>query len=146
MEEQKVVKTNRGVLIYIILGIIGIILIYILTTNVIPKAMITLTKAAPSTIVSLDASYLLGGKLLAAADGKDSAIVNVFVLDKDGKPVSGKNVSLNGVTTYSPKQIITDLQGKAVFSITSLEEKQYVVEGVIDTVPMGKKVSVTFRN
>lgn len=106
----------------------------------------TLTKAVPSSIVSIDNSYVLGDKMLAKANGLDKAVVNVFVLDKDGKGVSGKSVSLKGNSKIVPATEITDSQGKAVFNLTSTVEIQDKVTAIIEGVEVGKTVTVTFRN
>jgi hypothetical protein len=146
MEEQKIDKKDNKTTMYIIVGLIGLIVIYFLTTSVIPRALITMTKAAPSQVTSLSDSYLLGNKLVAKADGKDEAIVNVFVLDKEGKPVAGKRVTLSGVENYRPVEGISDSEGKVVFNITSMVEKQYTIEAMVGGTSMGKKIGVTFRN
>lgn len=146
MEDTKVLKTNSRVYYYVIAGILGIVVVLFLAIYVIPKVMVTLTKAVPSSMVSINDSYVLGDKMLAKADGQDKAVVNVFVLNKDGKGVSGKTVSLKGTSKIEPASEITDSQGKAVFSLTSTIEGQDKVMAVIDGVTMSKTVTVTFRN
>lgn len=146
MENTKEFKIGRKVYYYGMAGILGIMVVLLLTTLVIPRMMVTLTKAVPSSIVSIDNSYVLGDKMLAKANGLDKAVVNVFVLDKDGKGVSGKSVSLKGNSKIVPATEITDSQGKAVFNLTSTVEIQDKVTAIIEGVEVGKTVTVTFRN
>lgn len=146
MEEKKALKIDKKIYYYSLFGIVGIFLIGYLTTSVIPKAMVTLTKAAPASVAYLDSSYILGDKLLAKADGVDSLMINVFVLDKDGKPVSGRSVRLTGADNIKPVSGVTDDQGKIVFNVTSNVEKQYILKATIEGVDLGKSVIGTFRN
>jgi hypothetical protein len=146
MEDKEVLKTNSKVYYYYgIAGILGIIVVLFVATLVVPKVLVTLTKAVPSSIISIDNSYVLGDKMLAKADGQDKAVVNVFVLDKDSKGVAGKTVSLRGNSKIDPATEITDNQGKAVFNLTSTVETQDKITAVIEGVSMGKTVTVTFR-
>lgn len=146
MENTTEYKSSRKVYYYLFIGILGIIVVFFLTFYVIPRVLVTLTKAVPVGIVSIDSSYLLGDKLLAKADGQDKAVVNVFVLGRDGKGVMGKEVSLRGASKIDPTTKITDNQGKAVFTLTSIVETQDKITAVIDGVEMNKTVTVTFRN
>ena len=53
-------------------GVIGgLLLLFFLANSVIPKALVTLTRASSSGQVVVSGSYLLGEKILAKADGKD---------------------------------------------------------------------------
>lgn len=135
---------NQG--IYIRLGIllVGVVLIYLLAAVVVPRVLVTLTKAAPSTKVSLNNSYFIGGKILAAADGKEACVVNVFVLDATGKGIKGKGVELTGMA--EPQTEMSGEDGKAVFEIKSTKEGQYPLKASIEGVPLQKTVKVTFRN
>jgi len=139
-------KKNSKIVSYLIVGMLGIMVVLFLTYYLVPKVLVTLTNAAPSKIVSIDSSYLLGDKLLAKADGQDKAVVNVFVMSKEGKGVSGKEVSLRGLSKIEPVSQITDGQGKAVFRLTSTTETQDKLTAIIDGVEMNKTVTVTFRN
>lgn len=129
----------------IVLGVFGLGLVYFMASSVVPKALVTLTKAAPASKVSLSRSYLLGGKLLAKADGKDNCVINVFALDESGRGVKDKSIELTGMGTQILTQL-TGIDGKASFKITSITEGQFKLESSIDGVPLGKIVSVTFRN
>ena len=88
--ENKKLYLNLGI------GLLVTLLLLFLATKVVPSVLVTLTKAAPASKVSVGNSYILGGKTLARADGEDKCVVNVFVLDKDSKGVKGVAVSLLG--------------------------------------------------
>lgn len=137
-------KQNR-LYINVVLGVLGLGLVYFMATSVVPNVLVTLTKAAPATKVSLSKSYFIGGKLLAKADGKDDCVVNVFALDESGKGVNNKSVELMGMGTEALSEI-TGVDGKASFSLVSKIEGQFKLNATIDGVAVGKVVSVTFRN
>jgi len=145
MEEKEIGSKKKKYGIGIIIAI-GLMVTLYLSTILVSRVMVTFTKAAPSSKVSLQNSYILGNKLLATADGRDKATVNVFVLDKDGKGIAGKNVSLSGAENIIPEYGITDNEGKVVFGIMSAEEKQYVISALVEGLSMGKEITVTFRN
>jgi len=127
-----------------LLGIIGVIFVYFMAQSVVPKVLVTFTKAAPASKVSLSSSYLLGGRILAKADGIDKCTVNVFVLDASSKGVSGKLVVLSGMK--EDIEVVSDMDGKAQFEITSDSEGQYELSASVDGVALGKSLKVTFRN
>ena len=128
------------------LGLAGLICIYFIATYLVPQALVTMTKAAPASVVSLPDSRILGAKILAKADGVDKCLVNVFVMDKSGKGVPRKSVSLTGVEGIDPGIALTNADGRASFSIVSKTEGQYTILANVDNTPMGGKVVVTFRN
>lgn len=127
-----------------LLGIIGVIFVYFMAQSVVPKVLVTFTKAAPASKVSLSSSYLLGGRILAKADGVDKCTVNVFVLDASSKGVSGKLVVLSGMK--DDLEVVSDMDGKAQFEITSNAEGQYELSASVDGVALGRSLKVTFRN
>jgi hypothetical protein len=116
-----------------------------MAVKIVPTVFVTWTKAAPATKVSLVNSYLIGGKILAKADGVDKCTVNVFVLDSGGKGVKGITVSLAG-TNNGDMQSVSDVNGKAIFEIVSLKEEQLNLSASINGVPLEKTMRVTFRN
>ena len=130
-------------------ALISLGVVYYLTTSVIPNVMVTLTKAAPATKVSINQSRVLGSRILAKADGLDKCVVNIFLMDESGKGVKGKTADL--VATDSGVEIrqmnaVTDDNGRIAYELTSLTEGQYRVEAMVDGVPVGKTITVTFRN
>lgn len=128
------------------LGILFIVLaigIVYLATSVMPKALITLTKASGSSKVATSKSFLIGEKVLSKADGKEECIVNVFALDSDGQGVAKKQVVLLGAD--SELSGITDVNGKISFKITSNEAKQMNLTATIGGSTLNKILTVTFR-
>ena len=136
--------SKNKMLLSALLGIIGVIFVYFMAQSVVPKVLVTFTKAAPASKVSLSSSYLLGGRILAKADGIDTCTVNVFVLDASSKGVSGKLVVLSGMK--EDIEVVSDMDGKAQFEITSDSEGQYELSASVDGVALGKSLKVTFRN
>lgn len=134
--------------------VLGLGLTYYLATQVVPRAMVTMTKAAPATKVSFKSSLLIGEKILAKADGKEKCIINVFVMDESGKGVAGKVADLSvtakretsGEAKAEAVEAMTSKDGKMSFELVSETEGQYVVEANIEGVPLGRSVVVTFRN
>lgn len=129
----------------ILVALLGLGLVYFMASFVIPNVLVTLTKAAPASVVSLDRSYFIGGKLLSKADGKDSCVVNVFALDATGKGVKSKQVALMGMGDKILNGV-TDVDGKVSFSVNSTIERQYKLTATIDGVQVGKELTITFRN
>jgi len=115
-----------------------------MSTVVIPRALVTFTKAAPASKVSLENSYLIGGRILAVADGSDKCTVNVFVLDASGKGINGKIVRVLGMET--DLELVSDNDGKASFGVVSSKEGQFILTATVDGIPLSKELKVTFRN
>lgn len=133
--------SNKKVFVSFALLIMVAVVIY-LGTTVIPKALITLSKAESQEDVSVTNSLIIGQKLLAKANGEDSCVVNVFVLDKEGRGIKGKVVELTG---YGVQEEITDSLGKATFTIISLQAGQYSVSARVDGLIFNDSVTVTFK-
>jgi len=83
---------------------------------------------------------------LCRADGEDKCKVNVFLLDKDGKPVVGKSVSMEGGAEIDTLNQLSDKDGKVSFEINSMIEEQVDMQATYQNVPLGSSVTVTFRN
>jgi hypothetical protein len=132
-----------------ILRVFGIFLIVVfilyLATSVLPKTLVTLSKASFSDKVVVSNSYLIGQKILAKADGKDDCVVSVYLLDKDSKAVRGKSVELVGVENIKSSGV-SDNDGKITFKLTSTEEKQYRINANYSGQQLPQTIVVTFRN
>jgi len=139
-------NNNNRLYLILIGSIVGLALIYVLASQVIPKTLVTFTKAAPSSKISLGESLMLGEKILARADGTDKCKVNIYVLDGTGKGIVGKRVALEGAEGIDPKEVVSNSEGKAAFSISSNIEKQYDLTAKIEGVELTKSIKVTFRN
>lgn len=140
MEVNKKAYTYAGV------GGLSLLVLGILATQVVPRAIVNFAKAAPGKNVSLNNSSIIAGKILCVADGKDQCFVNVFLLDPFNKGVAGKAVSLTGIETAVPKSGISDGDGKVTFKMTSTTEGQFTLKPVVDGNVMSKEIKVTFRN
>jgi len=138
---MKTIKPYLG----LILIIIGLGFTLFMAIAVVPKIFVSLTKAAPATKVSLNDSYIIGGDILARADGIDTCVVNVFVLDNRSQGVNNMAVSLSGMGE-NELQEMSGADGKAVFEFTSIKEGQYELTASIGGTPLAKTLKVTFRN
>ena len=73
------------------LGILFTVLvigIFYLATSVMPKALITLTKASGSSKVMVNKSFLIGEKVLAKADVGSKVYIDAKIKGPDGKITS----------------------------------------------------------
>lgn len=137
---------NKSIVIAVLV-VLGLALTFFLATTVVPQALVTLTRASSNGRVVVSGSYLLGEKILAKADGEDTNKVNVFLLDKNGKPVEGQTVELTGMTS-GVKQLnaLSNNQGKIVFELTSTREGQYRINALYGGSELPQTIVVTFRN
>ena len=125
--------------------VVGVALVLFLSVSVVPNILVTLTKATVSEKVVVSNSYMIGQKILARADGEDKCIVNVFLLDKNGRGVVGKTVELTGmegIVGLNPK---TDNMGKITFEMTSKVAGQYKLSANTAGGQLTQTVTVTFR-
>lgn len=118
------------------------VLVFYLASFVIPKALITLSRADSTQNVSIKNSFLVGKRIMAKADQQDKCVVYVFVLDADQKGIAGKNVELSG---FGKLDAITDTLGKVTFELATGEAKQYELMASVDGVALEKTMKVTFR-
>lgn len=123
----------------------AIVFILYLTTSVLPKTLVMMSKASFSDKVVVSNSYLIGEKILAKADGEDACKVSVFLLDKNGKAVGGKKVELVGMENIEPSKPSDD-DGKITFNLKSSEEKQYRINASYGGQQLPQTIVVTFRN
>ena len=134
---------NKKNILYSGIGfLVAIALVVYLGTSVIPRVLVTLTKASTVQKVSSKNSLLIGQKMLAKADGQEKCIVNVFVLDDSGKGIVGRSVQLSGLGELDGA---TDSLGKATFELTSTTAQQYELTAQVGGVPLSGTVTVTFR-
>jgi len=125
--------------------VLGIALVLFLSMSVVPNILVTLTKAAASEKVVTANSYMIGQKILAKADGEDKCIVNVFLLDKNGRGVAGKAVELSGMENIVGLSPRTDNMGKITFEMTSKTAGQYKISASTAGGQLMQTVTVTFR-
>jgi len=135
-------KKNKIIGLGILFLVLAIGIVY-LSTSIIPKALVALTKANVSSKVVVNKSLLVGEKVLAKADGVDECTVDVFALDSNGRGVVKKQVILLG--TDSELSGVTDVNGKISFKITSNEAKQMNLTATIGGSTLSKTLTVTFR-
>lgn len=149
MKEKINIKTyfekNKSLIVTMGGALLVIVFILFLAISVLPKTLVTLSRASFSDRVEVSNSYLIGEKILAKADGEDNCIVSVFLLDKNGKAVKGKNVELTGMDNI-PASTPSDNDGKITFRLTSVEEKQYSIRASYSGQTLTQTIVLTFRN
>lgn len=139
-------KGINGKLALVIGGVIlSLGVIYFVAAYAVPRVLVTMTKAAPAVKVSFTQSKIIGGKILAAADGEDKCRVNVFVMDESGRAVVGKAVALSGMETIEPSSGVSNASGLVSFEMTSKEAGQFELMATVEGLPLPKGVRVTFR-
>lgn len=79
--------------------------------------------------------------MLARADGEDKCVVDVFVIDTQGKGIKGKTVQMKGLGALSAT---TDDAGKAVFELKTDEIGQYDLTASVNGLTVAKMVKVIF--
>ena len=139
------IEKNKSLILTMTGVFLVIVFILYLSTSVLPKTLVIMSKASFSDKVTVSNSYLIGEKILAKADGKDNCVVSVFLLDKNSKAVDGKNVELVGVDN-AVSSGVSDKDGKITFKMTSVEEKQYKINANYSGQPLPQTIVVTFRN
>ncbi len=142
---KKYIENNRSLIVAMSGVFLAIIFVLYLATSVLPKVLVTMSRASFSEKVATSNSYLIGEKILAKADGKDYCVVSVYLLDKNSKAVRGKNVELIGIENATPSGV-SDNDGKISFKLTSNEEKQYKINANYSGQQLPQTIVVTFRN
>ncbi len=139
-------KLKKKQIVMVVALLISVVVLFLVAYSLVPRIFVTLTKAAPATTVSVTDSYVIGERILCKADGEDKCKVNVFLLDKNGKPVVGKSASMTGGAEIDTLNQLSDKDGKVSFEISSRTEGQVDLQVAHQNVPFGSSVTVTFRN
>ena len=134
-------KEYRGIAILVT----GLLVLLFAGSGILARTAVLLIRAAPSSVISLSDSYVIGAQLLAVADGKEEVKVSVFLRDSSGKPISNKMVSVFGLSSMEDTPVATDESGKAVFSGTSKIAGQFTILAQTDAGQLPGKVVVTFK-
>ena len=122
----------------------GLGLIYLMATVVVPRVLVTLTKAAPSSKVSLNNSYFIGVKYWQRLMVKRLVWLMCLYWMKRGRGIRGKGVELSGVD--EPQTEMSGDDGRATFEVKSTKEGQFTLEASVEGMPLLRTVKVTFRN
>lgn len=97
--------------------------------------------------VAIDNSYLFASPLQAQADGKEKIRVTVFILDSQGKGVTGEAVFLGQDERLEifPVQPVTDDLGRAIFDISARTPGEYLIEARVGNQVLPQRVKASFR-
>jgi len=110
-------------------------------------------KASGSGVLSAGNSYVFGSPLSARIGG-DKIRVTVFILDGQGKGISGKLVTVNckeAVTcqtngiVFSDVQPQTDSLGQSIFDISGSVAGQYELQASTEGIAIPQTVTITFN-
>lgn len=133
--------------------ILGILLILLLLFGVVVAVILVqrrvffLPRALEVGKVSPENSYVFASPLNARADGKEKIRVTVFILDAEGRGVSGKPVFLGQDVRLEITSIqgVTDDLGRAIFDLTATKPADYLIEARVENQVLPQKVKVGFR-
>jgi len=145
MEKKVGVPLNRKTVFLVGVVVVGLVLIYLLATQLIPRSLVLLTRAAPGKVISFETSTMIGGRILAKSDGEDFCVINVFLRDKQGMSIPSKMVTLAGLDLIEPEEGFSDANGQVTFKVRSKNEGQFKITSSVEGVDMGKEILVTFR-
>ncbi len=101
----------------------------------------------PSQVVDLALSYLLPEKNLVVADGVDSTLITVSLLDSTGIPVAARSVSLNVNGTSNALDFValqTNNAGEAQFHLSSTKAEAKSVTVFVDGKMLVEEANITF--
>jgi len=103
--------------------------------------------AGQSGEVVLENSYLFASPLSAQAGGQEKIRVTVFLLDSQGKGVSGRAVFLGQDQRIQTTVVqgITDSLGRALFDVAALSPADYLIEAKVDNQILPQRVKLNFR-
>ncbi|MDD2786413.1 MAG: Ig-like domain-containing protein [Patescibacteria group bacterium] len=97
--------------------------------------------------ISTDKSYMTTTENSVAANYSDYNAVDVYILNADNVPLSGKTVALTGLVPgmmSNPSQATTDSQGKASFQVISSVPATATIGATADEVTINQQKTITF--
>lgn len=136
---------------YLLLGLIFLILLSSLSLTVVFVSQRTSwfgrAQLGGTGTMDPENSYLFASPLTAAADGRQSIRLTVFVLDNQGRGVYDQTVVLikDASLTVTVVQPTTDELGQAVFEVATLRPGEYFLQAQAGGRLLSQKVRVVFR-
>ena len=138
-------KILLAVVLLFLLASLGVMVVFISErTTLFGKAFGPSLKTG---IIEVENSYMFASPLVAKADGKEKIRVTVFILDGQGRGVSGKLVSLGEDQRLAIDfvQQVTDSLGRAIFDISATAVADYLLEARVENQVLPQAVRVSFR-
>lgn len=130
----------------LLLFLMGILLFSSLFLNV---RFLLSSRASSGALENVSAvnSYLFASPTQAKADNSDVIRVTVYVLNGQGKGVTGIPVSLvvPASVGVKPVQPVSDNYGKATFDLTTRNSGTYTVAANAEAKSLGESISVSFN-
>ncbi|PIS14653.1 hypothetical protein COT64_01520 [Candidatus Shapirobacteria bacterium CG09_land_8_20_14_0_10_39_12] len=107
----------------------------------------TNNRASSAETIEIDNCYLFASPLQARADGKEKIRVTVFILDSQGRGVSGEAVFLGQDERLEiiGIQPVTDDLGRAIFDISSSTVANFLIEARAGNKTLPQRVRLNFR-
>lgn len=110
------------------------------------KPLTNLIRAKEDVVPSATNTLIVAWPLTVTADGVTASEISVFVRSETGKPISNRVVSLSSsIGTFKEPSATTNKEGKAAFTLTSLEKGVADVSATVDNTPISQKISVKFE-
>ncbi len=96
---------------------------------------------------STENSYLFISPVEAKADQVERIRLTVFILNDQGRGISGKKVSLNTAQELlvEPVQEQTDTYGRAIFDVLTNKAGIYSIEALVEEIKVGESISLSFN-
>jgi len=133
--------------IWLILLILLLLSSLVIGVVLVQRKVFFLPRAVEVGEISPENSYVFASPLISQADGKEKIRVTVFILDTEGRGVSGKPVSLGRDERLEIVGIreVTDDLGRAIFDISAVSAADYFVEAMVENRILPQRVKISFR-
>jgi hypothetical protein len=131
----------------IVLGLLLVLLLLSFSLNIRFLFQSRASGVGSSVAFSIDNSYIFLSPLQALANNKDRIRITVFLLNSQGRGVTGKQVALNYTQelTVESVQATTDSYGRAVFDAYTSQKGDYYVEAMVSGTKATEGVRLKFN-
>ncbi len=143
----------KNSIIYFVLSLFLVGVVYAVVTLSQGRTNFFGRASAPGTF-TLENTRVFASPLISKASGSDKIRVTVFVLNGEGKGVSGKNVAVNckdpticqsANITFLPIQPSTDNMGQAIIDLSSSVAGKYELQASVTGLAVPQTVTVVFQ-
>lgn len=105
-----------------------------------------LTRAEEDTAPSVQKSLLFAWPLDVVADGQTQTEITVFIRNDQGKGLVNQPVSiLSSVGTVKEPSVSSDVDGKAIFHISSVQPGVAEIQGFVNNKKLLRTITVQFQ-
>lgn len=145
-------KDKKNSRIVIVIGILIIIILLLgLGTSIVLVRQETVfwgrAKGNLSNNIEINNSYIFASPLKAGAGGKEQIRITAFILDTEGKGVSGSIVALrtNKEINIDNQEAVTDSVGQVSFDISSHNPGVFEIGAKVNGLDLPQTVTVIFE-